>query len=259
MGSKAKIRLPALILALMLACELRAEAAEALSGARFAQAETDLPFDAPIEESEEPGLNLDFVPEDEGEDESPPLSAGETKQDRLGRDQADAPPLPPQPVDRATLLAQLYAKLPAASDIGEARTIMETIEQIWRTSESDTANLLMSRATRLIEESDPELALKILDATIDLDPEVAEAYYLRARMAFEQRDWSGALLDLKRVIERDPKHYRALNDLGIALFELGQRKEALDAFRKAVAVNPFLEQAKREVELLAREVEGQEL
>jgi tetratricopeptide (TPR) repeat protein len=261
----AKFRLPALILVLLLACASRVEATH------LAQAETDLPpFDAPVEESEEPGLDLEFAPGDEigprdevvpqpgaGTGEPKPHSAEETKQDRLGGSKAETPP--PQPVDRATLLAQLYEKLPAAKDPNAARNIMTTIEQVWRTSESDTANLLMSRAERLIQDNDPELAAKILDATIDVAPDIAEPYYMRARMAFEKRSWAGAIPDLKRVIERDAKHYKALNDLGIAQFEIGQRKEALATFRKAVAVNPFLDQAKREVELLEREVEGQEL
>lgn len=262
MGGRAKFRLPLTILTLLLVCAPRAEASDTASGLRLAQAETDLPpFDAPVEESEEPGLDLEFSPEDEigprDEIAPQPHSAGETKQDRLGGDKAETPA--PQPVDRATLLAQLYERLTAAPDIGAARALMKTIEQVWRTSESDTANLLMSRAERLIKENDPELALKILDATVDVAPDVAEAYYMRARMAFEQRDHKRAVPDLKRAIELDPKHYKALNDLGIAQFELGERKEALATFRKAVAVNPFLEQAKREVELLEREVEGQEL
>ena len=261
----AKFRLPALILVPLLACASRAEAT------RLAQAETDLPaFDAPVEESEEPGLDLEFAPGDEigprdelapppgaGTAEPTPHSAEETKQDRLGGGQAEAPK--PVPVDRATLLAQLYEKLPAAKDPNAARNIMTTIEQVWRTSESDTANLLMSRAERLMKDDDAELAAKILDATIDVAPDIAEPYYMRARMKFEHRNWAGAIPDLKHVVERDPKHYKALNDLGIAQFELGQKKEALESFRKAVAVNPFLDQAKREVELLEREVEGQKL
>ncbi len=270
MGGAAKFRLPALILALLLASASRAEAV------RLAQSDTDLPaFDAPVEESEEPELNLEFGPGDlappagglelkPDADDAAPLSAGETKQDRLGRErlgreQADTPEQPPQPVDRATLLAQLYERLPKAADVGEAQGLMRTIEEVWRASESDTANLLMGRARKLLKENDPELALKILDATIDVAPEVAEPYYMRARMKFEQRDWGGALPDLKLAVERDPKHYKALNDLGIAQFELGQSKEALESFRRAVAVNPFLDQAKREVELLEREVEGKEL
>jgi tetratricopeptide (TPR) repeat protein len=263
-GGRAQFRLPLVILTLLLVCAPRAEASDAVSGLRLAQADTDLPpFHAPVEESEEPGLDLEFSPEDEidprDEIAPQPHSSEETKQDRLGGDKADAPAAQPVPVDRATLLAQLYERLPAAPDIGAARALMKTIEQVWRTSESDTANLLMSRAERLIKENDPELALKILDATVDVVPDVAEAYYMRARMAFEQRDYKRAVPDLKRAIELDPKHYKALNDLGIAQFELGERKEALANFRKAVAVNPFLEQAMREVELLEREVEGQEL
>ena len=262
MGGRAKLRLPLAILTLLLVCAPRAEAFDAASGLRLAQADTELPpFDAPVEESEEPRLDLEFSPEDEigprDEIAPQPHSAEETKQDRLGGGKAEAPQ--PTPVDRATLLAQLYQRLPAAQDAGAAQTLMRTIEQVWRTSESDTANLLMSRAQRLIKENDAELALEVLDATIDVAPDVAEAYYMRARMAFEQRDYKRATPDLKRAVELDPKHYKALNDLGIVQFELGERKEALATFRKAVAVNPFLDQAKREVELLEREVEGQEL
>ena len=115
----------------------------------------------------------------------------------------------------------------------------------------------MSRAERLIKEND-QAGVEFFDATVDVVPDVAEAYYMRARMAFEQRDYKRAVPDLKRAIELDPKHYKALNDLGIAQFELGERKEAL-AELQGGRRNPFLEQAMREVELLEREVEGQEL
>ena len=72
-----------------------------------------------------------------GTAEPTPHSAEETKQDRLGGGQADAPK--PVPVDRATLLAQLYEKLPAAKDPNAARNIMTTIEQVWRTSGTSTS------------------------------------------------------------------------------------------------------------------------
>ena len=103
MGGRAKFRLPLTILTLLLVCAPRAEASDTASGLRLAQAETDLPpFDAPVEESEEPGLDLEFSPEDEigpRDDIAPqPHSAGETKQDRLGGDKAETPA--PQPVER---------------------------------------------------------------------------------------------------------------------------------------------------------------
>ena len=64
----------------------------------------------------------------------------------------------------------------------------------------------------------------------------------------------------RRALDRDPNHYAAMNDLGVALEAVGAKKEALEAYRKALAINPFLpESTKQAVEQLGREVEGQAL
>lgn len=43
----------------------------------------------------------------------------------------------------------------------------------------------------------------------------------------------------QRVVELDPKHKQAWNDLGLAYLRLGQFGEAADAFRKQIDVNPY--------------------
>ena len=136
---------------------------------------------------------------------------------------------------------------------------MEAIEGLWRASGSDTVDLLMSRAERFVKESDLDLALKILDATIDIAPDDAEAWRRRATVHYLQKDYELALADLRHALDLDPKHYKAINDLGIVLEAMGSKKEALEAYRKALAVNPFLEQARQAVEELSRAVEGQDI
>jgi Flp pilus assembly protein TadD len=74
-----------------------------------------------------------------------------------------------------------------------------------------------------------------------------------------QNDTGQALADLKRATEIDPKHYKALRDLGALLQQTGDQRGALDAYRKALAVNPFLEQAKRAEEQLSHDVEGRDI
>ena len=68
-----------------------------------------------------------------------------------------------------------------------------------------------------------------------------------------------ALADLKRALVIDPQHYQALNGLGVLLQELGDKKGALEAFRKALQVNPFLDSARQRIEELSRSVEGQDI
>ena len=186
------------------------------------------------------------------EEAPPPLSAEESKQDKLGAPLDDLPL--PTPVERPRVLGELYAQLGKAKDAETAAPIMEAIENLWRATGSATVDLLISRAVRLTEDADLALALEILDATVAIAPEEAEAWYLRAKVHYLQRRYELALADLRRALDRDPKHYRALDDLGLVLEALGTKKEALEAYRHALQVNPFLEDARQAVEFLSREV-----
>jgi hypothetical protein len=50
-----------------------------------------------------------------------------------------------------------------------------------------------------------------------------------------------------------------LEDLGLVFEALGTKKEALQAYRKALEVNPFLGDAHQAVEFLSREVGGRDI
>ncbi|HWM31756.1 MAG TPA: hypothetical protein VNO69_08685, partial [Methyloceanibacter sp.] len=89
--------------------------------------------------------------------------------------------------------------------------------------------------------------------------EDAEVWHQRAKVHALQQNEERALADLRRTLTIDPKHYQAINELGRMLEGLGAKKEALKSYRKALEVNPFLDDTRRTVEALSREVEGQEL
>ena len=192
-----------------------------------------------------------------GKDSPPPQSVEESKQDKLAPP-ADDVPLP-APVERPKALGELYQQLGKVRDAQEAAPIMEAIETLWLTTGSATVDLLMSRATRFTKDSDLDLALKILDATVDMAPEEAEAWYLRAKVHYLQKQYELARDDLTRAVELDPQHYRALEELGLVYEALGTKKDALATYRKALKVNPFLDDAHQAVEFLSREVGGQDI
>ncbi|MET0347629.1 MAG: tetratricopeptide repeat protein, partial [Methyloceanibacter sp.] len=58
---------------------------------------------------------------------------------------------------------------------------------------------------------------------------------------------------------RDPKHYRALEELGLAYEALGKKPEALEAYREALAINPFLDDAGQAVRFLEKEIGARNL
>lgn len=188
------------------------------------------------------------------EPEAPPPSSDD-KEDRSDLVIGTAP----DPALRLKMLGELYDRLGKAQDAQAAEPITESIEQLWRLSGSDTVDLLRSHAETFIKETDLDLAMQVLDAVVELAPEDAEGWHQRALLNFTRKDYQHALADLRRALAIDPNHYKALNGLGVVLEAMGDKKGALEAYRKALRVNPFLDSAHQSVDELSRAVEGQDI
>jgi len=74
-----------------------------------------------------------------------------------------------------------------------------------------------------------------------------------------KNDYGHSLADIQQVLAREPRHFGALAGLGMIMQELGDDKHALEAFRKALAVNPHLEKVPDLVKTLTEKVEGRDI
>ena len=72
-----------------------------------------------------------------------------------------------------------------------------------------------------------------------------------------KNDYKRAFGDLRRVLALEPNHFRALEGLAQILRSIGEKKAALDAYKKLLAVHPQAAGAKEAVDELTLEVEGQ--
>ena len=124
---------------------------------------------------------------------------------------------------------------------------------------SDTAQLLMARVKAAIEAKQLDVALELLDALVKLRPDYTEAWNRRAAVSFPQDDYDRALHDIEQVLAREPRHFGALAGLGMIMRDLGDDKRALDAFRKALAINPHLDKIPELVKTLTEKVEGRDI
>lgn len=195
---------------------------------------------------EEPAAAGDPIPAPDGAMVPPPPLAGS---DEVLAD----------PQARAEILAQLYDALAESSDAQAAEHIESAISDIWHQTGSPTIDLLLVRAEMFEEISEYELALAILDAAIELEPNAAEVWHQRAMVHYLRNEHGEALSDLRHVLALDPRHYQAICGLGRVLESLGQKKAALAVFRKALKVNPYLVPAQAAVDDLSREIEGQDI
>jgi len=163
----------------------------------------------------------------------------------------------PEVADRARVLGELYEQLRSAENEQSAKDISDAIERVWLKSGSDTVDLLMSRAIRLMQEEEYDTALEILDAVVEIAPDYSEGWNQRATLHFLMHNLQDSLNDLRRVLVLDPRHFKAVNGLGLILQELGDKRSALKAYRRALKLNPFLGDAQQAIDELEREVEGQ--
>src|SRR5215472_4397479 len=134
----------------------------------------------------------------------------------------------------------LFGALKVAPDEASAKNIEDRIWALWLASGSDTCNLLMTRVKAAIDGEDYTLAIRLLDAIIEIRPKYVEAWNRRATVFFLKRDYGSALADLGQVLAREPRHFGALTGLGAIMQDIGDEKAALEAYRRALAIDPHL-------------------
>ena len=161
--------------------------------------------------------------------------------------------------DRTQNLDFLFGALKLAPDDATAKAIEERIWALWVVSRSDTTNLLMTRVRTAVEQQDTDLAITLLDAIIKIKPDYIEAWNRRATLYYMKKDYGHSLSDIREVLKREPRHFGALAGLGLIMQDIGDDKQALEIYRRALAVYPRLQKIPDVVKTLQEKVEGRDI
>jgi tetratricopeptide (TPR) repeat protein len=105
------------------------------------------------------------------------------------------------------------------------------------------ARVRLRLAEALLASGDPAQALQAADAAASLDPEIAEAWFLRGTALNALGRWPEAEQALRAAIRRAPDHAEAHLNLGNALADLDRLDEALVFLRRAASLAPDLVEA----------------
>lgn len=142
---------------------------------------------------------------------------------------------------RAAALDALFAELKNAQDQSAADPIVAKIWDQWMLSGRDDVDILMSRAVANMAGRHFGLAMLLLEEIIELVPDFAEAWNKRATLHYHMGRYEAALADIERTMQLEPRHFGALAGRAAILADANRWKEALAAYRAALAVNPFLQ------------------
>jgi tetratricopeptide (TPR) repeat protein len=155
----------------------------------------------------------------------------------------------------AEVIDGLLGQLRQAEDEASAKVIEQAVWKAWMQSGSPTVDLLVQQAEKAMADKQFRIAISILSTALELEPEFPELWNRRATAYYLNRQFELSLADAERVLELEPRHFAALAGLGVLHQEMGDQRAALQAFRRALAIHPFLPVARRAVKELELEVE----
>lgn len=162
-------------------------------------------------------------------------------------------PLQPASADQNDpRLDELFARLQTVEDETTAAELTRRIWRLWRTSDSALVEEAMERGARAIVANRLVRAERWFDQVVEMSPDYAEGWNQRATVRYLRERYAESAADIRRTLLLEPRHFGALAGLGLVYMELGRDAAALDAFRRALTVNPHLSGARENIELLER-------
>ena len=157
-------------------------------------------------------------------------------------------------------LDNLFAALQTSLSNANAASLEREIWAIWARYPDDQAiNRQMDRAIKMINAGQLDDAEALFSAIISHKPAFAEAWNKRATVRFFRGDDAGSANDILQVIKLEPRHFGALSGLGMIKVREGDLQGALQAYRAAQRINPFLPNIEVIIDKLGQRLNGRAL
>lgn len=162
------------------------------------------------------------------------------------------------PAAAAEDMDKLYSEL-ADPDYPDWQRAQADILREWSKSGSAAMDLLLKRGQQAMEAGDYAAAIEHLTALTDHAPDFAEGWNARATAFYLAGQFGPSVADIRRTLALNPHHFGALTGLGTILEETGAPKEAMAAYRAALALNPHQDNVRQALERLEKDAEGVEI
>jgi tetratricopeptide (TPR) repeat protein len=133
------------------------------------------------------------------------------------------------------------------------RTLAEHgIRRLWLRIGTPSQQRHLAATSELLEHKQYDRAAQIATALVDDAPWIAQAWYFRGKAFFQLAQHEAATRDCNQALEINPYHFLAASVMGQAYLLLHDPVTALDCFRRALRLNPSMEEVRAQVIHLQR-------
>ncbi len=95
-------------------------------------------------------------------------------------------------------------------------------------------------------------ALQLFDAVTAERPDFAEGWNKRATVLYMMGALDASAKDVDKVLELEPRHFGALSGLGLINASKDKDDAAIEAFQRALEINPHMPGAKQNIDMLKK-------
>lgn len=141
-------------------------------------------------------------------------------------------------------------------DRGVRMLAENSIRELWYRDGNETQRQALQVAIRLNNAEQSALATRVTSELIDEAPFFAEAWNQRAIAHFQRGRYDDSANDCFQTLELNPYQFASAVGMGQCYLEMNEPQPALDCFRRALKLNPGLEDVRAQVTYLERALEG---
>ncbi|MCA9231645.1 MAG: tetratricopeptide repeat protein [Planctomycetales bacterium] len=143
------------------------------------------------------------------------------------------------------------------SDRG-VRTLAENgIRSLWMRVGVPSVQRHLAAIEEHLEEKQYDRAAQLATGLAEDSPWIAQAWYFRGKAFFHLEQYEAATRDCHQALEINAYHFLAASVMGQAYLLTGDLVSALESFRRALRLNPNMEEVRAQVIHLQRNLKGE--
>ena len=136
-------------------------------------------------------------------------------------------------------LNNLFKKLNETENQEEISDLIKNIWDIWYEVDDPKVIEYFEKGIQAMNLRNYPLAIRFFNNLIEEDPNFAEVWNKRATVHFMMGNFDQSMQDIIKTLELEPRHFGALDGMGLNFIHQGQFQQAIDVYDKMLEIFPF--------------------
>lgn len=136
-------------------------------------------------------------------------------------------------------LNNLFKKLNETENQDEIRDLISDIWNIWYEVDDPKVIEYFEKGIQAMNLRNYPLAIRFFNNLIEEDPNFAEGWNKRATVHFMMGNFDQSMQDIIKTLELEPRHFGALDGMGLIFIHQGQFQQAIEVYDKMLEIFPF--------------------